>query len=53
MCLAIQIEIHVSAKDNTLSWQDRKYTKEQLAFIRKCAKLNKDIVVSYEYINLY
>ena len=43
--------IHVSAKDNTSSWQDRKYTKEQLAFIRKCAKLNKDIVVSYEYIN--
>lgn len=43
--------IHVSAKDNTLSWQDRKYTKEQLVFIRKCAKLNKDIAVSYEYIN--
>ena len=25
--------IHVSAKDKTLSWLDRKYTKEQLAFI--------------------
>lgn len=43
--------IHVSAKDNKLSWKERKYTQKQLSFIRKCVKLNKDIVVSYEYIN--